>query len=432
MPKQLKEIKNFNLGTILNVSEKDVPDDAATYSLNVNPLSENGILNSIMSDKYVFSSDDSELDIIDPISFNYSGENNQDLFTVKNQIYFNNIDALNKQANTRISFIGTKGIKETLILSNPQPFYEKVLNNSAVYTLTLAAIGINDTSIPYLNKTNAIVKTGLADADMTATGFTNGTATIELLDATRTNYDTGTSTNNHFSITTADGRVKIYHFSDNHNTSQTGTVATINSVEGVVIGMSDVTENVTAIATNVKNAIEDTDGHGTRITITQASGVLTLTDNLSTLDELLEEGDYFSLSSDGNYANQEIIRVSGFTETDVNIERGCFGTGQTSYAANTYTVFANKQTIDGVQVSTKKFTAKIGNWSEYSGNNINGNSAHLESGENAYGEEKNGLLVLSANFTLDSGTVTTAIIFNNKDKTLTFNGETSLTRILGG
>ena len=150
MPKQLKEIKNFNLGTILNVSEKDIPDDAATYSLNVNPLSENGILNSIMSDKYAFSSDNSELEIIDPISFNETGENNQDNFTPSKQIYFNNIDALNKQANTRISFIGTKGIKETLILSNPQPFYEKVLNNSAVYTLTLAAIGINNTSPSFI------------------------------------------------------------------------------------------------------------------------------------------------------------------------------------------------------------------------------------------------------------------------------------------
>ena len=147
-------------------------------------------------------------------------------------------------------------------------------------------------------------------------------------------------------------------------------MATINGVEGIVIGMSDVTENVTAIATNVKNAIENADGHGIiRMTITQASGVLTLTDSLSTLDELLEEGDYFSLST-GNYASQEIIRVSGFTETDINIERGCFGTSQTSYAANTYFVYANKQTIDGVQISTKKFTAELGDWSEYSGNNL--------------------------------------------------------------
>ena len=417
MPKQLKEIRNFNLGTILNISEKDVPDDAATYSLNVNPLSENGILNSIMSDKYVFSSDDSELDIIDPISFNEAGENNQDLFTVTDEIYFNNIDALNKQANTRISFIGTKGIKETLILSNPQPFYEKVLNNSAIYTLELSAIGINDTSIPFLNKTNAI--TAGTISNVAFTGITNGQGTITV---SGTPADGG-----HFDITSADGKVIRYEVDTGGGTA-TGDLIGSN----VCIQINGVTGNDN-IAAQIKAAIEDTDnGHTTRITVSANSNVLTLTDNLSTLDELLEEGDYFSLSSNGSYANQEIIRVSSFTETDVNIERGCFGTGQTSYAANNYTVFANKQTIDGVQVSTKKFTAEIGNWSEYSGNNINGNSAHLKSGASAFGEEKNGLLGLSANYTLDpgSGIVTTAIVFNNKDKTLTFNGETSLVRIL--
>ena len=66
MPRQLKEIKNFNLGTILNVSEKDIPEDAAAYSLNVNPLSESGILSAINSDKYVFNTDLSDL-IIDKI-----------------------------------------------------------------------------------------------------------------------------------------------------------------------------------------------------------------------------------------------------------------------------------------------------------------------------------------------------------------------------
>ena len=56
MPKQLKEIKSFNLGTILNLSEKDIPQEAAAFSLNVDPLSENGILNSIKSDRLYFVS----------------------------------------------------------------------------------------------------------------------------------------------------------------------------------------------------------------------------------------------------------------------------------------------------------------------------------------------------------------------------------------
>ena len=55
MPRQLKEIKNFNLGTILNVSEKDTPKHSAVFSLNVNPTSENGILTSITLETYVLS-----------------------------------------------------------------------------------------------------------------------------------------------------------------------------------------------------------------------------------------------------------------------------------------------------------------------------------------------------------------------------------------
>ena len=69
MPRQLKEIKNFNIGTILNVSEKDIPDDAAAYSLNVDPLSENGILNAINTDKFFFATNEAVSTVSTPISW---------------------------------------------------------------------------------------------------------------------------------------------------------------------------------------------------------------------------------------------------------------------------------------------------------------------------------------------------------------------------
>ena len=55
MPKELKEIRNFDVGTLLNASERDIPDNAAAYSLNVNPLAEAGILSSIKNDKLFFA-----------------------------------------------------------------------------------------------------------------------------------------------------------------------------------------------------------------------------------------------------------------------------------------------------------------------------------------------------------------------------------------
>ena len=47
MAKQLKEIKQFSLGTILNASERDIPQDAAAFSLNIDANAENGVLSGI-------------------------------------------------------------------------------------------------------------------------------------------------------------------------------------------------------------------------------------------------------------------------------------------------------------------------------------------------------------------------------------------------
>ncbi len=47
MPKQEKAIDNFPLGIILNASEKDIPDNAAAFSLNVNPNTKDGKLSGI-------------------------------------------------------------------------------------------------------------------------------------------------------------------------------------------------------------------------------------------------------------------------------------------------------------------------------------------------------------------------------------------------
>ena len=38
MPKSLKEIKGFTQGTIHNISERDISDDTAAFSLNIDPI----------------------------------------------------------------------------------------------------------------------------------------------------------------------------------------------------------------------------------------------------------------------------------------------------------------------------------------------------------------------------------------------------------
>ena len=126
MPKQLKEIRNFNLGTVLNMSEKDIPEDAAAYSLNINPLSENGILNAINSDKLFCVSTD-EFSTSTPISWSYTGESEQGTFNNVHRITFDDLSIFEDKQSTIISFIGTKGVKENLYVSQIQPWYEKLV-----------------------------------------------------------------------------------------------------------------------------------------------------------------------------------------------------------------------------------------------------------------------------------------------------------------
>ena len=96
---------------------------------------------------------------------------------------------------------------------------------------------------------------------------------MELLDATRANYDDSGS--DYFTLTDIDGTAKTYIFDTATASGSTGTVQ--GGTGYIFIGMSDVTETVTAIATNVKNAIEHANGHGPgKFKITQNAGLLTL------------------------------------------------------------------------------------------------------------------------------------------------------------
>ena len=44
MAKQIKELKHFGKGTVSSPSSTDIPDEAPIYSLNLDPLSEEGKL----------------------------------------------------------------------------------------------------------------------------------------------------------------------------------------------------------------------------------------------------------------------------------------------------------------------------------------------------------------------------------------------------
>ena len=51
MPKELLEIKNFTLGIQTTPSEADISHEAASYSLNVDPIAQDGKLQAIPDDE---------------------------------------------------------------------------------------------------------------------------------------------------------------------------------------------------------------------------------------------------------------------------------------------------------------------------------------------------------------------------------------------
>jgi hypothetical protein len=55
MPKELHEITKFMTGTITTPSETDVPDDTASYSLNIDPVAEDGVLKGVPNDAQLSS-----------------------------------------------------------------------------------------------------------------------------------------------------------------------------------------------------------------------------------------------------------------------------------------------------------------------------------------------------------------------------------------
>ena len=52
MPRQLKEIRNFNIGTITNADMREVSGEAASNSQGIDPNAPNGVLRGNLLDKY--------------------------------------------------------------------------------------------------------------------------------------------------------------------------------------------------------------------------------------------------------------------------------------------------------------------------------------------------------------------------------------------
>ena len=136
MPRQLAEIKNFGVGTILNASEKDIPENSPAYSLNISPVSENGILTSINCDKLFLAMPENSTSLSAPISWNsvnntsavfnpFAEQTNEGL----HRFHVNDISIFNSENISNFSYVGTKGYRENVLATDVRPWYEKVLDS---------------------------------------------------------------------------------------------------------------------------------------------------------------------------------------------------------------------------------------------------------------------------------------------------------------
>ena len=151
MPRQLTEIKNFIQGTIYNDDESEIGVDSNVFSLNVDPISEQGILSAINIDRFVTTIDDTESFFIDPIS--WSQNENTSITSASpyynwNRIYLDDISIFDDEQNPKIKFHGTQGKMETLELSYIEPVFETLKQSGKTgalkFTPTVAFTANND------------------------------------------------------------------------------------------------------------------------------------------------------------------------------------------------------------------------------------------------------------------------------------------------
>jgi len=413
MPKQLKEIRGFIKGTVLNASERDVIEDASIFALNINPESESGILSAINTDE-LFALSSGAFTYSDlPIPWGHSGNENSselgaggsDSFSSPMKI---NLDVFQGKDSASLSFKGTKGRNERLTAVNPRPYARKLIlsANEDVNYKPASTINPTDTEITILSEDQTI--TG-SPTDIAISGFTEGVATITVGE-----NDPAQLAGDTFTITTPDNRVVIYKFY-NDGSGASGTQDTSGGTWTRIDVQGEST--LAGVAAEIETALNSENGHRDRITVTRATALLNLQLAQRSVSHYLTAGTYFSLigtsatynvdSSD----NTEIMRVVSTSGTTIRIQRGLFGTKKKEYTSAIYDIYANKYLINDEFYTTDYGYCNLYEWSSYSGNNIGGSGRHWLYSSDTATKAKNGYMVSSSTY---------EITFSATDKTIKF------------
>ena len=411
MPRKLKEIKAFQSGTIHNASERDISDDTASFSLNIDPMSENGTLDAIKNDKMIASTDNKLTNSLYPVNWGSTNQHEASANYNRSSVILPDINIFDTGYETSdLAFIGSKGRKERLKILGVSPWWERITMSaslSASFTPTSAVTATQDT-IPYLTQTNAIGGNAAA-GNTTISGFTDGTATIQV-----DTDDPSTLANKTIIITTPDNTTKTFIIKNS-----SGTTGTVDGSDQVQIFCPTATSHDTddEIAAEIEAGIEHANGFAGKIAVSTAADICTLTYLQKGLNEYVNEGDFLALPTTTLDASaDEFMKVTSIDEANklIYVKRNVFGTSLKSYTTSTsYQIWANRITIDGRQLRTQRAIVSLYNWSNYSSNNIGGNGNWINKAGTASDKENLGVIDTSAS--------TQTITFSNSAKTVSFN-----------
>ena len=351
MPKQLHELNRFNTGIALNSDERDVEGESAAYSLNISPITKDGVLDSIKNDKFIFSSSSQFVKVLEPYNWArteaYTG-------TWPTLPLIDDFEKISPFLASSITFIGTQGYKEKLLINGVEPRMVRLWSQetkrgginylqfrpSTAISETATTIkfdeNIGKSSIQETAKTSKNIKDILKKGDYIQ--LTSGVAISDL------DVSSGTAT-----VTT----------SSDHGFKESQTI---------YIEASNTAYNEKVVIT--------VDSSSTSFRYTTAnSNVADLT------------GTAFSYNSiRSSESNGEIIRLKkriGFG-AKFEVERGALNSIILPYTANTqYSVFGNRYESGGTQYKSKQgWIDGLANWNKWSGNNIKGNSSYLSNANN--------------------------------------------------
>ena len=89
MPRQIKEVKNFHTGIVMNADTREAPEDSAVYSSNVDSNAPNGVLAGNRFERYKDGSINYAKYLVDSTARTTAAFNNTATsFTVDNITYF--------------------------------------------------------------------------------------------------------------------------------------------------------------------------------------------------------------------------------------------------------------------------------------------------------------------------------------------------------